>query len=244
MSASSSVSGFSAYDLLTRLIPGVLTLLTILISLNSIFDTFSFFEVVKLELSAVYVFLFIIISFITGETIDFCRRKLVPVPTVFRRLLCDESENERYLSYLDRKFGRHNWRYSVGKSDIKAMECINNEVISRFQSDFCTIEDKNDINIKFVYDTLSLYMDSRMSSESRRRKANYIFFRNITYSVIPGISILLSQSLFADVLTIIIVSMGLLALLLMITSIIDIYARIEISYIDSILIEYLQFEQA
>lgn len=189
---SSSVQGFSIYDLLTRVAPGTI----LVIPIGLIIIPVSSVETVPS--SGYLIAIALILSFISGEYLNLVREALMPVPTSFRRVLYTETDEKDYLTLSDRLI--------MGLERIPGVPEYNPEQYSIYvnseQTFWQSLKKELDIsdgqNARDVYAIFSMYMETRMGRVTRRKLTLYQFHQNMIWSTGASILILLSGFVIPD----------------------------------------------
>lgn len=188
MPTQSSPSGYSIYDLLTRVVPGITVLIPFIVA-YLITET-----QVKVELNVALVAL-AGVGLVIGEVINLIRSSIVHVPVPFKQVIYHHTGDESILGRGDRLDlwaknklpARYQSRFftdDVGRSTIFDSEEID------FQTSF---EDHFGLDFEedsaySIYQTFLSYMDGRMATQTRRNYILRIFAQNLMFA--SGLTVL------------------------------------------------------
>lgn len=226
--------GFNLYEVLTRIVPGAAIFLPVLLLLSEATSA-SLTNFSNIQLLGIGLTMFII-----GEVIDLIRENISPVPTVFRRVLYSETENENYLGWVDKKLVRAEKRFERVSLEVRSVYALTDrEFTSELRDQIGLDEDFKNVND--LYSLLLLDLEPSLSDQTRRRRTIYIFAENTYWGLLIGIFLVSFYGFLSSDLNSFLAL--LLAFLLVITAVFlailfDLYGRIEEVYVDSLITEF------
>lgn len=179
MSNHPSPSGYSIFDFMTRVVPGLIVMIPF--ALGYLLTDAEYDISINVAILVIIIF-----GFITGEFINLVSQGIRQVPPPFKRVAYHDIDDGSVLGYSDRF---ELWvknrlpnnvrsKFSIGKygrctvfdsTDIDFKDTIE----EHFGLDF------NDDSIQLIYNTFFAYMDSRMSKRTRRNYIVYVFSQNL-----------------------------------------------------------------
>ena len=173
---SSSFQGFSLYDLLTRVAPGAIIIISIGVSVVPIP-----FEGISISPSYLIAAI-LIFSFIIGEYLNLVREVISPVPASFRRILYTETGNDMYLRGYDRLMMKlENWKYFPEYNPEKYSIYVNSDQ-NLWESMTERLNVSRSQSARDIFQIFSVYMETRMSRAARRKQRLYEFNENMLYA--------------------------------------------------------------
>lgn len=175
-----SPTGFGLYDLLTRVVPGAVSIAPALLPI--IVNPVIISKVSVGITSGVIFVVFSVIAFIFGEGIDILRVESHPVPRSFRQALYEERGNEQMLGIIDRmkqKIPFLSISYSMVYTDTKK------EFWPTFKYQY-DIDDEFE-NVEDIYRIFLSYIEPKLSNRTRRYQTMMIFVENMTISLVFGL---------------------------------------------------------
>lgn len=179
MPAKSTPAGYSVFDFLTRIIPGLIVILPLFVGLL----LFGPSIILDVQIS---ILLLSVLGLIIGEFIDFLRSSLFRVPSPFKQVLYHHTRDEEVLSWLDKVdlWIQRKLPTSLQSKFLTSQtgrETIFNLSNSSFKDEF---EDQFNLSLDStsphtLYSTFLNHMDSRMASRTRRYYTLRIFSQNL-----------------------------------------------------------------
>lgn len=241
MSAGSTPTGFDISDLFTRIIPGgILTISVILPVIGPEYAT-------SFPIQNISILIFALVAFLVGEVINTTRISLFDVPNHFRRVLYTENmDSEKYLNKVDAYFSKNHPEWVEGYSLFE----MSDKRISQ------TLHERFDLSSDFdgahnYYMLLTSDLSSMKSLETKRLENIYIFYKNLRFAIFVSIlfqMLFLLASIFTDINTIgtrtavaFIVGYILLILLYSIVLFLGFISPIDRVYVESLLSDYFAY---
>lgn len=226
-------TGFSIYDILTRIIPGFVLFLSLFpISATK---TGSLPEQAGFE-----ILLIVVISFIFGEGLNLIRENFHPVPATFRRILYHETGNEDFLGILDK------FRLKINL-DIPKRKSIYYATEREFYYELLDLFDlpRDYDNIRDLFTLLISHVDTELSSRTQRFQTTYIFLDNMGLAIVFLVLIISFRTLSNDlsIALAFVLSFVAVVILLFLYVLFDLYGRLEYHYVDSLIIEFFVKER-
>lgn len=239
MSAQSSPIGYSLFDLLTRVVPGFTAILPLAIGYTIV--DFQVELPVQITVLSLGVF-----ALIVGEFVDLIRSARFRVPSPFKEVVYHQTGDERILSKSDKlslrlerlfrdKLGRPFTFEDIGRTTVF------HEAEADLQTEY-----EQHLGLSWetsstfaIYSALLSYMDSRMSSQTRRYYILRIFAQNlIIASVITMILFLIVAVQNLDDPTTIVITVFSIFVLFLVVEVAFIFLSASYPYVDSLLIDY------
>ncbi|MEY7848215.1 hypothetical protein AB7C87_03320 [Natrarchaeobius sp. A-rgal3] len=234
-------SGFDIHDVFTRLIPGGL--------LAGYFIVFSighelFVDSVSNE---IVIFLFIMLAYITGESIDHIRRTRVPTPYLFQRLLYAETKNSDMLGRIDRirltlgdlpVIGR--FVKGPSKPDT-IMDSLDHNLAEEIKEDLPKFDSLTDREIFLIF--TRMIRDS-MGSNTLRYRSMYIFVVNMQISIYLSTLLAIIGLLFNSTADSLGPTLAILFGPLVMFYVIFMFKKIDHEYMDNLCLDYLEHKNS
>lgn len=231
MANQSKTYGFSIYDIFTRVIPGLIIILSFIITPNLEMFSSSLNSASTAEILAVGVG-----AFLAGEVINLLRENWSPVPTTFRRILYQETDNGEFLNSLDKMRLWAGFEIPERRSIYKNTD---RELYAEIKSEF-NLPDNFDITTD-LYTLVVNHVDGDMSSRTERFQMVYTFTENFTWAMIVFAIVIVYRGLVGDGVSIALTLVALVvqfAAMMIIGLIFDLYGRYEPMYVDSLITEF------
>lgn len=193
MTAGKASASFTIYDLLTRIIPG----LVFLISQAAIATQFEFR--IMADNPTYSALVIILVSLVLGEVMNGIRLSFLDVPNQFRRILYSSTGDEEYLAWMDRKTIRIAKWISENVYEIDSSFSTNSLFDYRRGTLIEVVNQRFEPSKRIVgsYDLYELIISDLSGNESRRTRrlrSVYIFQQNTRLSLLisAGLAFLIS----------------------------------------------------
>jgi len=199
--SSSRTAGFTVDDVMIRIIPGLLVLFILLLMLS----TGKIIGRATLpDLNIENMIFWGIITFLTGELVNLFRESFLPVPSTFRKVIYNETEDLKHLGRFQAWIQKnHSDRAFVGRIGSPTSSVYhwdeNRRLVEELLNDQLDLR-KIEIDIEDIYKLLLSSLGEDISDQTRRFRRAYIMAENIKYGIpvvvlIPFLIMLISNSI-------------------------------------------------
>jgi hypothetical protein len=238
MSTGSSPFGYSFFDFLTRIIPGLVVVTPVLVGYVILVPSVDTgYQPVMIGLA--------VVGLIIGELIDFSRSPLFRVPLPFKQIIYHHTDNKNVLSRLDRwslwlqAKVPDSWKPNFITEEIARMT-IFDASSKDFQEEY-----ESHFGLKFeeahshlLYSALLSYMDTKMSTDTRRYYTLRIFAQNLMVAaVLTLLSSLVMILLIDDTQLVLIFALSIMLLLVLFVLGI-IFSSVAIQFVNRLIVDY------
>jgi len=184
MSSAQTPTGFSLYDLSTRIIPGIAISASLYFLL--LVSTESIPSSISQAIPTRIIIPFIIMSYIFGEAINTLRLNLLDVPWYFHRLVMTETQRDPDYGII----GRLRNYTSTSNKPESVFSYKNNNVVDIVYQRF-TIDEENILSINDLFSLIQSDLSDGMTEKTKRLRLLYEFISNMKIAGVGSAIIIL-----------------------------------------------------